>query len=86
MNPALAFILLVAAGALAGWAATRAIRSHHRRQAANRITRARARARLPEQMHLLGRDHDTQPAPVDNLTHQLEALYHAPAYTERGNQ
>ncbi|MDX3230555.1 hypothetical protein [Streptomyces sp. ME19-01-6] len=56
MSPALAFVLLVATGALAGWAATRAIRSYHRRQATARITRARDRARLPEQMHLLGHE------------------------------
>lgn len=54
MSPALALVLIVAAGALAGWAITRAIRSYHRHQDADRIIRARDRARLPEQMHLLG--------------------------------
>lgn len=49
---------------------------------AARIARAKARARLPEQMHLR---RDSQPAPVDDTCLQLEALYHAPA-AERGNQ
>lgn len=54
MSPALALALHAGAFLATAVAATRAIRWWHRRQAADRIIRARDRARLPEQMHLLG--------------------------------
>ncbi|MGW7597292.1 hypothetical protein [Streptomyces antimycoticus] len=49
---------------------------------ADRIIRAQQRARLQQHMHLR-RSRDTRPAPVDQLTLQLEALYHAPAAERR---
>ncbi|MGY0062774.1 hypothetical protein ACWY4P_40615 [Streptomyces sp. LZ34] len=48
MSPALALALHVIAGLAIGWLAARAIRWWHAHR------RAKARARLPEQMHLLG--------------------------------
>ncbi|MER7788585.1 hypothetical protein [Streptomyces sp. NPDC097640] len=80
MSPALAFALIVAAGALAGWAATRAIRAYHRRQAADRIIRARDRARLPDEMHPLGRDPRWARQTLNDI-HQLPTTTR-----ERGNQ
>lgn len=56
MSPALALALHAAAFLAIAVAATRAIRWWHRRQDADRINRARDRARLPEQMHLLGHE------------------------------
>lgn len=54
MNIPLALALHAAAFLATAMAATRVIRWWHRRQAADRIIRARTRARLAEQMHLLG--------------------------------
>ncbi|WP_405536992.1 hypothetical protein [Streptomyces antimycoticus] len=85
MSPAVAFALHVAALIAVGASTSWAIRWRRRSRLADRIIRAQQRARLQQHMHLR-RSHDTRPAPVDQLTLQLEALYRAPAHTERGNQ
>lgn len=86
MSAALALALHTVAFLATGWLAARAIRRHHRRQAADRILRARARARLPEEMFLLGRD---QLGLDDDWAHQLlRDIQDLPTTTtrERGNQ
>lgn len=80
MSPALALALHATAFLATAWAAARVIRWHHRRQAANRINRARDRARLTEQMHLLGH----QPRWARRSLADIDQL---PTTTrERGNQ
>lgn len=80
MNTTVAIALHIAAllalGTSLGWA----IRRRRRNQYADRIIRAQQRARLQQHMHLR---RDTQPAPVDELTVELEALYRAPAAERR---
>ena len=80
MSPAVAFALHAAAFLTTAWLATRAIRSYHRRQAADRIIRARDRARLPEQMHLLGHEPRWARRTLNDI-HQLPTTTH-----ERGNR
>ncbi|MFJ4637529.1 hypothetical protein ACIP69_18130 [Streptomyces hygroscopicus] len=70
MSPAAAFALHVAAGILAAWAATWAIRRRSRRQLDQHIARARHRARLPEQMFLLRHDPDDL-GPDHDWAHKL---------------
>ncbi|MEU1663632.1 hypothetical protein ABZ547_08450 [Streptomyces sparsogenes] len=80
MSPALALALHGVAFLATGWLAARIIRRHHRRQAADRIIRARRRARLPEEMFLLGRDHL---GPDDDWAHQLlRDIHHLPTTTQ----
>lgn len=71
MSPALALALHAAAFLATAVAATRAIRWWHRRRW------ARDRARLPEQMHLLG------PRWARQTLNDIHAL---PTTRERGNQ
>ncbi|MGK3107918.1 hypothetical protein [Streptomyces sp. WAC05858] len=85
MSTALAVAIAVYLAAVTSFAAwiVRAWRRECR--LADRIIRAQQRTRLQQRMHLR-RGHDTQPAPIDQTYLQLEALYRAPAHTERGNQ
>lgn len=79
MSVTAALALHAVAFLLTGWAAARIIRWHHRRQDADRIVRARDRARLPEQMHLLSHE----PRWARRTLADIHAL---PTTHERGNQ
>ncbi|MGW7688903.1 hypothetical protein ACWGMA_08415 [Streptomyces asiaticus] len=82
MSPTAAFALHVAALIATATSTSWAIRWRRRSKLADRIIRAQQRTRLQQQMHLR-RNTDTQPAPIDQITLQLEALYHAPAAERR---